>query len=222
MKNRILNQKLLLAAILTVIISLNLGAQNDNEKEKMSTLFGNRDGHIDHGGWAGLNFGYTQIKGNDTYLMGARGGWMIDHHFTIGLAGMGFISDRDYLSGLPKVEEVNLAGGYGGLFLEATIAPFSPVHVTIPVIIGAGGVAYTRSYWYENSWDNHNYSNYTLDSDAYFVFEPGLEIELNLIKFMRFAVGGSYRFTSDISMIESSPKMLHGFNGHFALKFGWF
>ncbi len=219
MKNRTLTFKSLWILIFSFALSVNLVAQD--EKQHMSTLFGDRDGHIDHGGWAGLNFGYTQIKDNDTYIMGARGGWLINHRFTIGLAGNGFLSDRYYLMLPPPEEKVNLAGGYGGLFLEATILPFSPVHVTIPVIIGAGGVAYTTTHWRDDNWNDYN-RDYTLDSDAFFVLEPGIELELNLIRFLRFAVGGSYRFTSDISLIESNSDMLHGFNGHFSLKFGWF
>ena len=199
---------------MTIVIS----SQGQNENEKMSTIFGGDEKHIDHGGWAGLNFGYTQINGRDTYLMGARGGWLINHRFTIGLAGSGLVSDQDYTDVIPD-ETLTLAGGYGGLFLEAVLWPFSPVHVTIPVTIGAGGIAYTSSYW-----RNTNYYDdmYTYDSDAYFLLEPGLEVELNLIKFMRLAVGGSYRYTSEINMVNSSPTMLRGFNGHFSLKFGWF
>jgi len=151
--------------------------------------------------------------------MGARGGWLIDHHFTIGLAGSGFISDKDYLD-IIENKSVNVAGGYGGLFLEAIIAPNYPVHVTIPVIIGAGGVAYTYSRWWDEE-DDH-YKNSSIDNDAFFVFEPGLEVEVNLIKFMRFAVGGSYRYTSQVSMINSSGSMLRGYNAYFVLKFGWF
>ena len=219
MKNTPTQKKLLWVILFSMAFMLNLGAQDNDDN--MSTLFGTKDGHIDHGGWAGLNFGYTQINGNDTYIMGARGGWLINHRFTIGLAGNGFLSDREYLRLSPKGEEVNLAGGYGGLLLEATLFPLSPVHLAIPVIIGAGGVAYTTTYWRDEYWNDHK-DNFTLDSDAFFVLEPGIELELNLIKFLRFAVGGSYRFTSDISMIESSSDMLNGFNGHFSLKFGWF
>ncbi len=216
MKNT--NYVLKVLAIAVMAIALYHPASAQERHEEMGTLFGSKNGNIDHGGWGGLSFGYTQIKGKDAYLMGARGGWLIDHHFSIGLAGHGFISDKEYLDILPK-ESINIAGGYGGLFLEAIIAPNYPVHITIPLIIGAGGVAYVEN----QPWDDHDYhGNYTLDNDAFFVIEPGLEIEVNLIKFMRFAVGGSYRYTSQISMINSSPNMLRGFNGYFGLKFGSF
>ncbi len=213
------NSLLKTLTILFMVFIFSTTANAQNEDKDMSTLCGNKDGHIDHGGWGGLTFGYTQIQGNDTYLMGARGGWLIDHHLTIGMAGQGFISDKEYMDILPN-KSVNLAGGYGGLFLEAIIAPNYPVHVTIPVIIGAGGVAYVEN----RPWDEHNNYNtdYSIDHDAFFVFEPGLEIEVNLMKFMRFAVGGSYRYTSQVSMINSSSTMLRGFNAYFGLKFGKF
>lgn len=212
------------ALILVAALSIPVMAQGDDQE--VNTIFGGNNGKISNGGWGGLTFGYTKINGLDTYLMGARGGWLINHRLTIGLAGNGFISDKQYdipiyEYGELVYEGVNLAGGYGGLFLEAVILPFSPVHITIPIIIGAGGVAYTRS-WMDSDYYNNYYDDYTIDSDAFFVFEPGLEIELNLIKFMRLGIGGSYRYTSQINLIESSSTMLRGFNGHFSLKFGKF
>lgn len=227
MKNMRFTINLIATLMLAAIISLPLSAQE--EKEQISTLFGGSDGKTTHGGWAGLTFGYTKVGGKDTYLMGARGGWLINHHVTIGLAGTGIISDGTYnihpYINKEKSVGADLAGGYGGLFFETTIAPMSPLHVTIPVIIGAGGIAYINNNWNgDDAYDpDHNdYNNDTYDSDAYFVFEPGIEVELNLMKFMRFAIGGSYRYTSNINMVDSSKGMLRGFNGTASLKFGWF
>jgi len=216
MKNTNYVIKFIAAILLAAAFSFPAYAQ---EKEEISTIFGNKDGHIDHGGWGALNFGYTQIKGKDTYLMGARGGWLIDHHFTIGLAGYGFISDNEYWD-IIEGNPIYMAGGYGGLFLEAIIAPNYPVHVTIPLIIGAGGIAYTDQKW----WDGNEYDHYgeSVDSDAYFVLEPGLELEVNVIRFMRFSVGGSYRYTSNVSLINTEGNILRNFNGYFSLKFGMF
>jgi len=219
MKTKYQYIKTIAVVILAIGIILPANAQQDQE---ISTLFGNREGGIDHGGWGALTFGYSKVNDKDTYLMGARGGWLIDHHFTIGLAGNGIISDKEYyeLDLEDPTKGFNLAGGYGGLFFEAIIAPNSPVHVTIPVIIGAGGISYIEN----SSWNdyNNNYEPYILDSDAFFVFEPGLEIELNLVRFMRLSVGGSYRYTSKVDMVGTSETMLRGFNGYFGLKFGAF
>ncbi len=204
------------AILLSLVLITAASAQEGNEQ--MSTLFGGARGQIDYGGWAGINFGYNQVDGKDTYKIGARGGVLINHRFTIGLAGNGFFSDREYENIIPD-HTVRIAGGYGGLFMEATLFPFFPVHLSIPVIIGAGGVSYTSNRWTDGDyyWDRDKY-----DSDAYFLLEPGLEVELNLIRFMRLAVGGTYRFTSDLDMVNTSSGMLRGLNWHFTLKFGSF
>ena len=211
------NKNNIVKSIAIIILAIGFSMPAHAQDEEMSTLFGDKNGNVQHGGWGGLTFGYTKIGGKDTYLMGGRGGWLIDHRFTIGLAGSGFVSDNQYTDIVPD-EVVNLVGGYGGLFLEAIIMPNSPVHVTIPVIIGAGGVAYTQD-WRQGNYD---YEVSTYDSDAYFVLEPGLEVEFNVIKFMRISLGGSYRYTSNIDLINSSSTMLRGFNGYFGLKFGSF
>jgi len=217
MKNKNYVIKSIAAFLMAIIISLPAWSQ---EEEEVSTLFGSKDGQIHHGGWGALTFGYTQINGKDTYLMGARGGWLIDHHFTIGLAGNGFVSDQDYYLDNYDYNPVNIAGGYGGLFLEANIMPFYPVHITIPVTIGAGGITYTNQKWWEG--DEYDDPASSIDSDAFFVLEPGIEVEVNLISFMRLAVGGSYRYTSNVSLINTEGDLLRGFNGYFGLKFGWF
>jgi hypothetical protein len=217
MKNNNYVLKSIAALFLAALFAMPASAQQD---EEVSTLFGSKNGSIDHGGWAALTFGYTQIEGKDTYLMGARGGWLINHRFTIGLSGNGFISDQDYFLKDYNYNPVNIAGGYGGLLLEANIMPFYPVHITIPVIIGAGGITYTNQKWWEgNDYDEPASS---IDSDAFFVLEPGLEVEINLISFMRLALGGSYRYTSNVSLINTDGDLLRGFNGYFGLKFGWF
>jgi hypothetical protein len=199
------------------------------EEPKMQTLFGNKSGKVDHGGYGAFTIGYTQIDGKDAILSGGRGGWLIDHHFTIGLAGYGFYNNMsgDYHS-QPTKENYALGGGYGGLFIEPIIAPNSPVHIALPILIGAGGAAVAESY------DNYNYDpyyhNYT--TYPYFVFEPGIDIEMNIVKFFRLALNASYRYTSDLHLdyysLDGKEQFtvpvdaLRGMNFGMTFKFGWF
>ncbi len=67
-----------------------------------------------------------------------------------------------------------------------------------PVLVGAGGVASIVDRYYY-SWDDEYYYE-TLDSEAYFVFEPGVEVEFNMVKFFRIGLGASYRITSDVKL----------------------
>lgn len=212
-----------------MFVTLMISAQ-EGGKPQMQTLFGTNNGKISHGGYGALSFGYTQLDKKEAMLAGIRGGWIIDHHVTIGLAGYGFVNDFDYDEyHYYETSEENLAGGYGGLLIEPTIAPYFPVHVTFPLLIGAGGIASYKDQCYcDDEWDDdgdHCYSCWDQryeDADAFFIFEPGVELELNVVKFMRISIGGSYRWTSNVSLEGYDKDLLHGFSGKFSLKFGKF
>lgn len=197
--------------------------------DEMRTVFSKSDGKIDHGGYGAFSIGYTSIDNKSALIMGGRGGWLIDHHFTIGLAGYGFFNNVSNIDDA-MVSDYNLTGGYGGLFLEAIIAPNNPIHLSVPVVIGAGGVTAIQTDW----WNEYHWEYYNYDGAAYFVFEPGLEIEMNLVKFFRLAIGGSYRLTNGINLnynytdngqftsVQVPKDALDGFNAYLTLKFGWF
>ena len=216
--------------IFAVFVSVIGFAQEDNNKNKneFRTLFSGSE--ITHGGYGGLSTNYSQIDGEDALLVGARGAWIINHGIGIGFGGYGITNNinRDvYGDG----SQYQLAGGYGGLLIEPIIGAKNPIHISIPVLIGAGGIAYVNnSYSYGNQPPYHN-EYYSLDSQAFFVVEPGVELEMNMVKFFRIAVGAYYRYTSDVTLtyyklnstelVTENPD-LKGFSFGVTLKFGKF
>jgi len=193
------------------------------QETEMKTLFGN-SGIRSNGGYGGLTTGYSNIDGRDAILMGGRGAWLINHKLGIGLAGTGFLTDSKQDEQLN--DRFQFVGGYGGLFLEYIVNPNSPVHVSFPLTVGAGGVAYARR---DYSFSNNDFDALEEDSEAFFVVEPGIEVELNLLKFMRLAFGASYRYTSevDLNYVSNDTRIvgsdvLRGFSGGITLKFGKF
>lgn len=200
------------------LVTIGFAQENDSRQSDYKTIFGN--GEVSHGGYGGLSFNYSQIDGQDALLAGARGAWIVNHRLGIGLGGYGFINDMNFKYDDEKGNHF-LSGGYGGLLIEPIIAPNNPIHLSIPVLIGAGGIALVRDYWKDDYENYHDYS-YTEDSHAYFVIEPGVEVEMNLIKYMRIAFGVSYRFTSDVILENTSKTVLHGLSGGMTLKFGKF
>lgn len=202
--------------LITALLICFIGSSFAQESE-YRTVFGSGR-KISHGAYGALTFGYTSIDGRDALMSGMKGGWIIDHRLTLGFSGTGFMNDLRFTDKLSN-EAVNMAGGYGGLLIEPIIAPFAPVHIAFPVIIGAGGVAYVNY----NRWNYDSYSEPTVwDSDVFFVLEPGVEIEFNVVRFMRLAVGASYRHTSEVMLLNTNKDVLRGFNGTFSLKFGKF
>ncbi len=198
------------------MIGISLAAQDKGDDKEYKSLFGSDK--ITHGGYAGLVFRYSKINNEDGILLGARGGWIINHGISIGLGGYGFVNNINYMgadeSGMPY--EYELTGGYAGLVIEPIIGAKWPVHIAVPILIGGGGVS--DNDW-DDSWDPGPFDG---NSEGFFVVEPGIEIELNMVKFLRLAIGGYYRFTTDVNLISVESNVMNGFSGGITLKFGKF
>ncbi|NVK84768.1 MAG: hypothetical protein HWE21_10635 [Cytophagia bacterium] len=213
-----MNNKLFKAILLVAVFfaAMNLQAQEDSQ---MRTLF-NNGGIRSNGGYGAVTVGYTQIGNSDAITIGGQGAWLINHQFGIGLAGTGFITERGFDANLN--DRYITTGGYGGLMLEFIAMPNSPIHLSFPVTVGAGGISYVRS--------NRDFEFYeSEDAHAFFVVEPGVDVEFNLLPFVRFGIGLKYRVTSDMELtyLGSGERILDrdamtGFSTSFNLKFGKF
>src|SRR5690606_17572643 len=137
---------LVIVGALVTIATVPANAQTTDEAA-MRTLLGG-DKKLHHGGWGAPTAHYTRILDQDALLVGARGAWIIDHRLSIGIAGHGLVTavpNAAYDAHLIEQGEVPLRRssmymGYGGLLIEPVVAYRSPVHITLPVIVGAGGV----------------------------------------------------------------------------------
>jgi hypothetical protein len=102
----------------------------------------------------------------------------------------------------------------------------SPIHFSVPITIGAGGIYAWNEDYFNDPWE-HGYYEYHDDWDTFFVVEPGLELDMTVVKFMRISLGATYRITDDIQMqnnddIAVSKDALRNISGYFSLKFGKF
>ena len=205
-------KNIIVITFFAIFVNSTLFSQEKNNYE-MQTLLGK---NISHGGYLGLSMGYAQINGTDALTAGARFGWVINHRLVIGFAGTGFANSMYHYNSTLQTETL-LDGGYGGLFIEPVIGSRLPVHISFPILFGGGGVSLNKSY-YEGSqpWESYSY-----EEDTYAIVEPGVEVELNMLKFFRIAVGASYRLTTDVRL-QNKPYMLNGLSGNVTLKFGKF
>lgn len=199
-----------------------------SDEAPMRTLLGG-DKKLHHGGWGAPTTHYTRIMDQDALLVGARGAWIIDHRVSIGLAGQGLVTpvaNSAYDAHLIEQGEVllrrsSLYMGYGGLLIEPVIAYRSPVHITLPVIVGAGGVTYGYGSRLPEDFDPLTYDD-RYDAQAFFVVEPGIELEMNIIPLLRVGIGASYRYTTDLDLPATPKDALHGLNAGISVKVGRF
>jgi hypothetical protein len=185
------------------------------KSREIKTLLGrNRQG----GGYCAFTSGYSVIDDKHAVLFGGRFGWLASHAIGIGLGATGFINEFHYEPSLDK--DVFLAGGYGGLYVEPIVFPRSPIHVSFPVLLGAGGISYVSK---ESDMNN----NLIQDSEAFLLIEPAAELELNLTRFFRLSMGVSYRFPTsfDVGLTgtpKASAESIKGMSYIVSMKFGKF
>lgn len=185
------------------------------KNKEIKTLLGrNRAG----GGYSAFTAGYSVIDNKHAVLFSGRFGWLPSHSIGFGMGATGFINEFHYEASLDR--EVFLTGGYGGLFIEPILMARSPIHLSLPVLFGAGGISYI-------SKESELNDNLIEDSEAFLLIEPGAELELNLTKFFRFAIGASYRFPSafDVGLSgtpSANAESIKGISYKVTFKFGKF
>jgi hypothetical protein len=213
----------ILLAGLIVAISLQAQQESQNNANEMKTIFGGSS-QPSVGWFIGIDHSYTQFDNRDVWMGGLNFGMIIDHRLSLGFAGHGWYKrDEMYYTGITNNEGAYLEGGYGGLLVEYTLFPKAPVHLTFPVLIGGGGASYVSDHeylvWDEDEWDT---DHELIDTDLFFVIEPGVRAEVNLLKFMKLTAGVSYRYVPDLELVNTSSDMMNNFNATMGLKFGKF
>ena len=148
-------------------------------------------GGIESGGFGGPVVKFGKIEGESAVLVGGYGGWLINHRFMIGGGGCGLAN---------RASDTQM--GYGGAMLEYTTASNNLIHFYGNLLIGAGSI---------ESLDGSD--------DEFSVAEPGIHMEMNVTRNIRFGLGGSYRYISAASGKESD---LRGPSATLTLKFGKF
>ncbi|MBX2843755.1 MAG: hypothetical protein KTR26_18435 [Flammeovirgaceae bacterium] len=85
--------------------------------------------------------------------------------------------------------------GYEGLYAEYN--PSKLLHISFPLIVGSSHVK-VRDQLENNHPGNPNYDDpHLVESSSGFVIEPGVNVELNVLKFMRVGASGDYRFVGN-------------------------
>ena len=167
------------------------------------------------GGFGALTFKSSKFRDETIVMAGLRGGWIINRSLAIGLEGYGLIPTAKF-QGLAPYDAV-LIGGYGGLFLEPILFSNQVVHVTFPVGGGSGWLGYHEDF------DEGQFSNPDLiEGDVFWYVEPGANVELNLARNFRLALGISKRFTQDLQLIDTDSKAFNKMNYYLTLKIGSF
>lgn len=207
--------------LLFVLISVSGFAQTENEHEdKIQTLFG--ENRLRSGGYGAVSNKFTTINGDYANLVEMYGGWYINQRFLLGLSGSATTNDIPVPAEYSAIPGVQLSYEYVqfGLATEYVLGSNRTFHLVFHLMSGAGlTIQYDRYDFRESGRRTHHRP---MDENWFFVAEPGVQLEVNLTKWMRFSPGYSYRsvYGSDAAGLSDSDLSGSSFNA--TLKFGKF
>ena len=154
----------------------------------------------------------TEIKDTFCLFIGGRASFLVNHNWAFGAGGYGIVNDP-IPDGFEEEGLIKLRSYYGGFTLEYIAWPDKVVHVALPILVGAGKVEYKGSYRDSETGE---------DSDTYFILEPGLDIQFNVMRFWRMDLGASYRYVSGCELGDVTDDDLSGMAGNLTFRFGKF
>ncbi len=186
--------------------------------------------------YAGLAGGFTPMGGVSAMLQ-INKKW--------GVGGVAYTSFEDYTPTKLSTEKTYIFDAqFGGLKLEYTAKPNALVHVSFPLIIGAGmakidsvGKKEGRDMFEENDQKgegmhfegNKRGRRDDGEDNLFYVIQPGIHLEMNVIKYAKVYLGASYRIAAGKSDAASTNPLLiptssqmNGFAVHAGIKVGLF
>lgn len=211
----------------SLIITLALIA-NLSFSQEMKTLFkkdtaAKTDTYGGYGApFVGLGMLNNGVKDSWGVLVGGKGGLIKNHRFAFGGIGAAVIGNSstsmtDSIVSTNSISNTNdttsyshnLWMGYGGIFIEYIFSFNTPVHVSLPLNICAGGLKAAGER-----------SDGKVKSSSLFIIEPGINFEFNFSKHFVPALTVAYRIATGNSTAAS--KAASGLNVGIVLKFGKF
>jgi len=168
-------------------------------------------------GFGSVDLKYSNFVDRPALLIGAQGGVLLDHHFYLGVGAYG-LTTRVQFESPEDAALYNLNGGYAGVLLGGVIAPSRVFHIYIPALIGAGSLDITDPNYLISGFTEE----VTVESSAFFVVEPGLEIEANITHFFRLGLGGTWRFVEGAELTRLDNNSLSNWSTYISFRFGRF
>ncbi|MEQ9402591.1 MAG: hypothetical protein RIM99_03305 [Cyclobacteriaceae bacterium] len=192
---------------------------NDPKNEEIKSLLSKGN---DLNGFGGADLRVGDFKDERGLLVGAYGGLIINRRYLFGVAGYGLVTNVEFdglVPGQTEEKKLNLHGGYGGVIIGASIAPKELVHISIPILLGAGSFEVVDKNFFVNNLPD---SEFTIENTVFFVVEPAIELEFNISATFRLGFGASYRYITGTELVNIRDEDVTGASGMISLRFGRF
>ena len=192
---------------------------NDPKDEEVKSLLSRNN---DLNAFGALDLKVGDFVSERALLVGAYGGFIINRRYLFGIAGYGLVTNLEFEGTVPGQTEpknLNLHGGYGGILIGGTIAPRELIHISFPLVLGAGSLEVVDKDFFTN---NPADSEFTIENSVFFIAEPGIEIEFNITKYFRLGAGATYRYISGLELENVKDADVSGTTAIISFRFGRF
>ncbi|MCL4551215.1 MAG: hypothetical protein M1495_21905 [Bacteroidetes bacterium] len=138
------------------------------------------------------SFKVQSILGQTSFTTGARFGFVIHEHFSI---GGGYYASVNSLA-VPKVNSQDAVVHFnmGGLELETLLLKFDQTRISVSFFAGSGA-------FYKSASSN---SNINFSTNNFLAWEPELSSEIEILQWLRLNLGLGYRFISYTKGVSNS------------------
>jgi len=211
-------------------------------QDEMQYLFSGPDNNVSVSGFAGIINEFSGFDGSFGFSLGGGAALLINQQFFFGGYGLGLTTQHfNSFARYDREEAKNKYSGdlytrfgHGGFWLGYIHKSHKAIHFGASTKLGWGAVSLTdkieRSETYK--WDNYDYDNV-------FVITPQIDMNMNLLTWMRLNVGLGYRFVTGLNktyeyLPANDPlkkpvqkeyfdkNALNSVTGTVTLAFGWF
>ena len=197
-----------------------------NDPKEIKSLLSKEN---DLNGFGGADIKITDLNSKRSMILGGYGGVLVNRRFLLGIAGYGIATNPEFEGQLPQgllpdtvlnqlPRKLTINGGYAGLLLGGIVFTRELVHLSIPVVFGAGEIQISDEDFFQNSSD----TDYTVENSTFFTIEPGAQLEFNITPTFRIAAGVSYRWIQGLELNNLEDSDLVSWTGTLSLRFGRF
>lgn len=199
--------------VLIALVLLALPALGQDESSPHDeTLF---PGHFRNGYFGGLVVKLSSVNEQFGAIAGVRGGWMPKRSYSLGI-GAYYLVNAVGVENAIADSTLDIVFGYAGPELEYVNRSHKLVHYTICVLAGPGFIEY-KDYDPAEGKDEE-----AMDMDLFFVFEPAVNIMLNVHPIARLGFSVSYRYVYGAELRGVEERKLRSPSAVVTLKFGRF
>jgi hypothetical protein len=201
---------MLLILLLTVFALPAFSEDEDSPQDE--TVF---PGDFRHGYFGGLTAKLSSVNREFGTIAGLRGGWIPKRSYSLGIGAYYLVTGIEVENVVPD-STLDLMFGYAGPEFEYVNRSHKLIHYTIGFVAGPGVIDYV-DYDCETCEDKEE-----LDMDLFFVFEPTVNIMVNMHPLLRMGFGVGYRYVYGVELKGVADKDLRSPSAVVTFKFGRF